>query len=62
MSRFIVRGCIVRKYGLDDFFIALAAVLGGAQTITIILQVENGRGRHAVDLHLEMYDRMMMVR
>lgn len=60
-SSFFTRGCIVKKFGLDDVFISMAVVLGLAQTATIILQVENGRGRHASTLHLEEFNRMLMV-
>lgn len=34
-------------------------MLGGLHTITIILQVEHGRGRHATQLHVEEYDEML---
>lgn len=46
---------------LDDLFIGIAVILGGAQTITLILQVENGRGRHSSTLHVDEYNRMLMV-
>lgn len=55
------RACIVKKFGLDDFFIAIATTLGAAQTVTIILQVEHGQGRHAADLHIEQFNHMLMV-
>ncbi|KNG45362.1 hypothetical protein DDE82_002448 [Stemphylium lycopersici] len=54
------RGCIVKKFGLDDLFIAIAVTLGAAQTVTIILQVEHGQGRHASELHIEQFDNMLM--
>lgn len=57
--RFITRGFLVKKFGLDDLFIAVAVMLGGLHTITIILQVEHGRGRHATQLHVEEYDEML---
>lgn len=60
-TSFFTRGCIVKKFGVDDLFIAIAVVLGGAQTITIILQVEYGRGRHASELHITQFNQMLMV-
>ncbi|KAF2026933.1 hypothetical protein EK21DRAFT_102894 [Setomelanomma holmii] len=38
----------------------LNRILGGAQTVTIILQVEHGRGRHSRDLQLEDFNKMLM--
>ncbi|KAH7075991.1 hypothetical protein FB567DRAFT_563466 [Paraphoma chrysanthemicola] len=38
----------------------LVLVLGGAQTVTIILQVEHGRGRHSKDLELEDFNQMLL--
>ncbi|KAL6150217.1 hypothetical protein ACJBU6_10525 [Exserohilum turcicum] len=58
--RCFTRACIVKKFGLDDFFIAIATTLGAAQTVTIILQVEHGQGRHAADLHIEQFNHMLM--
>jgi len=60
--RFITRGIIVKKFGLDDFFIAIAVALGAAQTVTIVLGVEHGRGRHAMTLQEEQFNAMLMVR
>ncbi|KAI4956568.1 hypothetical protein J4E91_000780 [Alternaria rosae] len=54
------RGYIVKKFGLDDLFIAIAVTLGAAQTVTIILQIEHGQGRHASELHVEQFDEMLM--
>jgi hypothetical protein len=34
-------------------------LLGGVQTITIIMQVEHGRGRHAMELHLDDFNEML---
>ncbi|KAH7065868.1 hypothetical protein BKA63DRAFT_585876 [Paraphoma chrysanthemicola] len=59
-SRFGTRAWLVKKFGLDDLFIALAVILGGAQTVTIILQVEHGRGRHSKDLELEDFNQMLL--
>ncbi|KAH7346953.1 hypothetical protein BKA66DRAFT_433216 [Pyrenochaeta sp. MPI-SDFR-AT-0127] len=58
--RFFTRACIVKKFGLDDLLIAIAIVLGGVQTVTIILQVENGRGRHSSELEVDQLNRMLM--
>ncbi|OAL48471.1 hypothetical protein IQ07DRAFT_622898 [Pyrenochaeta sp. DS3sAY3a] len=58
--RFFTRRCIVKKFGFDDLFVAIAVILGGAQTITIILQVEHGRGRHASELHVTQFNDMLM--
>ncbi|KAI4637312.1 hypothetical protein J4E83_000127 [Alternaria metachromatica] len=55
------RGYVVKKFGLDDLFIAIAVTLGAAQTVTIILQIEHGQGRHASELHVEQFDEMLMV-
>ncbi|KAI4675672.1 uncharacterized protein J4E88_007706 [Alternaria novae-zelandiae] len=54
------RGYVVKKFGLDDLFIAIAVTLGAAQTVTIILQIEHGQGRHASELHVEQFDEMLM--
>jgi ssDNA-binding replication factor A large subunit len=61
LDRYFTRGYIVKKYGLDDLFIAFAVTLGGAQTVTHILQVENGSGRHASMLHVEEFNNMLLV-
>jgi hypothetical protein len=37
-------------------------VLGAAQTVTIVLGIEYGRGRHAVTLQEEQFNQMLMVR
>ncbi|KAF2126217.1 hypothetical protein P153DRAFT_88100 [Dothidotthia symphoricarpi CBS 119687] len=58
--RLFTRGFIVKRFGLDDIFIAVAIILGAAQTVTILFQVENGRGRHANELHVEQMERMLM--
>jgi hypothetical protein len=34
-------------------------MLGGVQTLTIIMQVEHGRGRHAMQLHLDDFNEML---
>jgi hypothetical protein len=77
-NRLYTRGFIVRKYGLDDYLIALAVVsltpsrpllsmanvmqlLGAAQTATIVIQVQHGRGRHAADIEMRHYNHMLMV-
>ncbi|KZM26891.1 hypothetical protein ST47_g1976 [Ascochyta rabiei] len=60
LLRFFTRGFIVKKFGLDDLFILVAASLGLAQTATIILQVEHGRGRHSSELHKEDFELMLM--
>lgn len=60
-NRCFTRGYIVKKFGLDDLFIAIAVTLGAAQTVTIILQIEHGQGRHASELHVEQFDEMLMV-
>ncbi|KAF2819317.1 hypothetical protein CC86DRAFT_431887 [Ophiobolus disseminans] len=60
IGRLLTRGCLAKKFGLDDFFIALAVILGGAQTMTIIMQVEHGRGRHSQELHVEDYNKMLL--
>ncbi|KAH8719303.1 hypothetical protein GQ44DRAFT_687868 [Phaeosphaeriaceae sp. PMI808] len=57
--RFITRACLVKKLGLDDLFIAVAVVLGGVQTETIILQVQYGRGRHTKGMHVEEFNQML---
>lgn len=36
--------------------------LGLAQTATIILQVEHGRGKHSSELREDDFDKMLMVR
>lgn len=59
--RCFTRGYVVKKFGLDDLFIAIAVTLGAAQTVTIILQIEHGQGRHASELHVEQFDEMLMV-
>jgi len=58
--RCFTRGYIVKRFGLDDLFIAIAVTLGAAQTVTIILQIEHGQGRHASELHVEQFDEMLM--
>ncbi|KAL1796731.1 hypothetical protein ACET3X_005271 [Alternaria dauci] len=58
--RCFTRGYIVKKFGLDDLFIAIAVTLGAAQTVTILLQIEHGQGRHASELHVEQFDKMLM--
>ncbi|USP77478.1 uncharacterized protein yc1106_04752 [Curvularia clavata] len=58
--RCFTRAYIVKRFGLDDFFIAIATTLGAAQTVTIILQVEHGQGRHTDALHLEQFNHMLM--
>ncbi|XPT03226.1 hypothetical protein M3J09_012327 [Ascochyta lentis] len=60
LLRFFTRGFIVKKFGLDDLFILIAITLGLAQTATIILQVEHGRGLHSSELHKEDFDLMLM--
>lgn len=60
MLRFFTRGYIVKKFGLDDLFIAIAIILGSAQTVTCILQVENGRGKHSSELETYQSERMLM--
>jgi hypothetical protein len=35
--------------------------LGGLQTLTIFMQVEHGRGRHAKELHVMAFDEMLKV-
>ncbi|KAH3911995.1 hypothetical protein HBI56_174850 [Parastagonospora nodorum] len=57
--RFITRACLVKKFGLDDLFIAVAVALGGLQTVTIFMQVEHGRGRHATELHVMEFNEML---
>jgi hypothetical protein len=69
----------VKKFGLDDLFIAVAVVrcqmldrdrnrcadlvksLGGLQTVTVFMQVQYGRGRHAKMLHVDSFDEMLKV-
>ncbi|EUC37204.1 hypothetical protein COCVIDRAFT_14926 [Bipolaris victoriae FI3] len=58
--RCFTRACIVKRFGLDDVFIAIATVLGAAQTVTIILQVEHGQGRHTTELRIEQFNHMLM--
>lgn len=76
-DRFVTRGWITRKFGVDDAFIAGAIVsrlisirwyiademkiLGAGQTGTIILQVKNGRGRHTQELSIEQVNNALMV-
>jgi hypothetical protein len=36
-------------------------MLGGLQTVTIFMQVENGRGKHAKELHVEHFNEMLKV-
>lgn len=62
LASFFTRGYIVKKFGLDDLFIAIAIILGSAQTVTCILQVENGRGKHSSELETYQSERMLMVR
>ncbi|KAF2686297.1 hypothetical protein K458DRAFT_298376 [Lentithecium fluviatile CBS 122367] len=59
-SRFYTRGFIVKKYGFDDLFIAVAVLLGAAQTATVVVQVKHGRGKHAQDIELRHYNHMLM--
>jgi hypothetical protein len=61
-DRWFTRGCIVKQFGLDDLFVAFAVTLGGAQTVTILLQVEHGEGRHASELDVDQFNKMLMVR
>ncbi|KAF2996083.1 hypothetical protein E8E13_004551 [Curvularia kusanoi] len=60
LLRFITRGLIVKKFGLDDLFILIAITLGLGQTATIVLQVQHGRGRHSSELEEEDFDLMLM--
>ncbi|KAL5119325.1 hypothetical protein ACEQ8H_002812 [Pleosporales sp. CAS-2024a] len=57
--RFITRACLVKKFGLDDLYIGVAASLGGLQTVTIFMQIRYGRGRHAKDLSEEDFNEML---
>lgn len=61
-SSFYTRACVVKKFGLDDLFVAIAFLLDGAQTVGILLQVENGRGRHVNTVGLRQFNRMLLVR
>ncbi|KAF2001545.1 hypothetical protein P154DRAFT_164587 [Amniculicola lignicola CBS 123094] len=58
--RFFTRGYIVRTFGLDDFFIAIATMLGAAMTAMTILQVESGQGRHVLELTDDQMMRSML--
>ncbi|KAF1831250.1 hypothetical protein BDW02DRAFT_505740 [Decorospora gaudefroyi] len=62
LRRCFTRGYIVKKFGLDDLFIAIAVTLGGAQTVTMMLQVQNGEGQHSSELHVDMVNAMLMWR
>ena len=55
------RGYIVKKFGIDDLFIAIAVTLGGAQTVTILLQIDQGTGRHASELIVGEMNNMLKV-
>jgi hypothetical protein len=74
---FISRGLLVKKFGLDDFFIGVAMVsngqrvwsrltdpgkmLGGLQTTTLFMQIAYGTGRHSKELHLDGFNEMLKV-
>ncbi|CAI6337644.1 unnamed protein product [Periconia digitata] len=57
--RFLTRGWIVRKYGLDDFLVGVAITLGGVQTATIALQVKYGLGWHVGEIKIHDYDLLL---
>ncbi|KAI1548754.1 hypothetical protein PtrEW4_001661 [Pyrenophora tritici-repentis] len=57
--RCFTRGYIVRKFGIDDLFIAIAVTLGAAQTVTILLQIDQGTGRHASELIVDQMNNML---
>ncbi|KAF2714611.1 hypothetical protein K504DRAFT_420571 [Pleomassaria siparia CBS 279.74] len=63
--RFYTRGYMVRKFGVDDYFIASsiaddARIFGAGQTATNILQVKNGRGRHTAEMSIEQINEMLL--
>ncbi|KAG9200334.1 hypothetical protein G6514_007159 [Epicoccum nigrum] len=60
LLRFITRGLVVKRFGLDDLFMLIAITLGLGQTATIVLQVQHGRGQHTMDLEEEHFDHMLM--
>jgi hypothetical protein len=67
----------VKKFGLDDLFIAVAAVsdgrclwlfstdhtkmLGGLQTTTLFMQIAYGTGRHSNELNVAGFNEMLKV-
>lgn len=53
--------CMLWPFGVALNQLIKPQTLGLAQTATIILQVEHGRGRHAIDLHIEDFNLMLMV-
>jgi ssDNA-binding replication factor A large subunit len=61
LTRCFTRGYIVKKFGLDDLFIAIAVTLGGAQTVTILLEIEHGEGRHSSEVLTEEFNDMLLV-
>ena len=52
ISRLATRVGIVRNAGIDDAFITLALLFSIATTITMVLQVNNGMGKHQDSLSL----------
>ncbi|PVI05588.1 hypothetical protein DM02DRAFT_685393 [Periconia macrospinosa] len=54
--RFLTRGWIVRKYGLDDLLVGVAVVLGAVQTATISLEVKYGLGKHVQEIDIPDYN------
>ncbi|KAF1957015.1 hypothetical protein CC80DRAFT_534987 [Byssothecium circinans] len=53
LMRLYTRLSIVRSLGLDDYFIAFAMMCSIGLTACIIIQVQNGMGRHIVELQPE---------
>jgi len=53
IARLATRVGIVRNAGIDDAFITVALLFSIATTITMILQVNNGMGRHQDSLSLQ---------
>ncbi|EMC96856.1 hypothetical protein BAUCODRAFT_41690, partial [Baudoinia panamericana UAMH 10762] len=50
ISRLATRLGIVRNAGVDDIFIGIAWLFSVATTVTMVLQVKHGMGRHQYDL------------
>ncbi|KAF1964478.1 hypothetical protein BU23DRAFT_575648 [Bimuria novae-zelandiae CBS 107.79] len=58
--RFLTRGWLVRRYGLDDLFIGLALLFGAGETVTLLFQVKHGRGRHSDQVAVGDLNKMIM--
>jgi hypothetical protein len=44
-----------------DLELTFFEILGAGQTATIVLQVKNGRGRHASEMSIEHINKMLLV-